>query len=145
MQIEGNRPDRAPTVDDRLLAEARLAAEQAYAPYSKFRVGAAVLGGDGTVYRGANIENASYGLTLCAERAALACAYAAGERAIVAIAVACIDAPQGAPLEERMPCGACRQWMQELAPDAEVHILGAERAFRVAELLPMGFRIGGTG
>lgn len=132
-------------VGERLLAEACLAAEQAYAPYSKFRVGAAVLTAGGTVYRGANIENASFGLSLCAERVALAAAYAAGERAIVAIAVACVDAPQDAPLAQRMPCGACRQWMLELAPDAEVYVLGGKRAFGVAELLPMGFRIGDMG
>ena len=126
---------------DRLLDEARQAAENAYAPYSNFRVGAAVLGGSGAVYRGANIENASLGLTLCAERAALAAAYSAGERAIAAIAVACVDAPEGAPLERRMPCGACRQWMRELAPGAEVLVLGAGRGFGVAELLPLGFSL----
>lgn len=128
---------------DRLLQEARQAAENAYAPYSNFRVGAAVLGGSGAVYRGANIENASLGLTLCAERAALAAAYSAGERAIAAIAVACVDASEGAPLERRMPCGACRQWMLELAPEATVFILGVERSFRVTELLPVGFVLGG--
>ena len=127
---------------ERLMAEARLAAENAYAPYSKFRVGAAVLGGSGAVYRGANVENASFGLTLCAERAALAAARAAGEGTITALAVACVDAPHDAPPEQRMPCGACRQWMLELAPEAVVFILGVEGAFSVAELLPVGFALG---
>jgi cytidine deaminase len=143
MQTKESADARGLAVGEALMAEARLAAERAYAPYSGFRVGAAVLGSDGTVHVGANIENASFGLTLCAERAALASAFATGERAIVAIAVACIDALPGAPLEHRMPCGACRQWMQELAPNADVYVLGAKRAFRVAELLPMGFMSAG--
>jgi len=124
-----------------LLDEARQAAERAYAPYSNFRVGAAVLGGRGAIYRGVNIENASYGLGICAERVALSTAWAAGERNIAAVAVACIDAPPDASLAQRMPCGACRQWLQELAPDAEILILGEERSFRVGELLPMAFAL----
>ncbi len=128
---------------DRLLDAASRAAENAYAPYSNFRVGAAVLGATGAVYRGANTENASFGLSLCAERAALAAARAAGEESITAIAVACIDAPPDAPPEQRMPCGACRQWMLELAPEATVFILGVERSFSVTELLPVGFVLGG--
>ena len=130
-------------VRDRLLDTACRVAEHAYAPYSKFRVGAAVLGATGAVYRGANTENASFGLSLCAERAALAAARAAGEETIAAIAVACIDAPPDAPPEQRMPCGACRQWMLELAPEATVFILGVERSFSVTELLPAGFVLGG--
>ena len=126
---------------DNLLAEAASAAEQAYAPYSGFRVGAAVLGGRGVTYRGANIENASLGLGTCAERVALASAFAAGERDILAIAIVCLDAPQGAPLEQRMPCGACRQWIQELAPHAAIHIPGAERSFTIQELMPLAFSL----
>jgi cytidine deaminase len=126
----------------KLLAEAASAAEQAYAPYSGFRVGAAVLGGRGAIYRGANVENASLGLGTCAERVALASAYAAGERDIIAVAVACIDAPQGAPLEQHMPCGACRQWIQELAPQAAIIVPGAERSFTPQELLPLAFSLG---
>lgn len=126
---------------DKLLAEAACAAEQAYAPYSGFRVGAAVLGAKGVIYRGANIENASLGLGTCAERVALASACTAGERNILAIAVACVDAPQGAPLEQRMPCGACRQWIQELAPHAAIFIPGAERSFTIKELMPLAFSL----
>ena len=125
----------------KLLAEAASAAQQAYAPYSKFRVGAAVLGGRGAIYRGANVENASLGLGTCAERVALASAYAAGERDIIAVAVACVDTPQGAPLEQRMPCGACRQWIQELAPHAAIIVPGAERSFTLQELMPLAFSL----
>lgn len=126
---------------DTLLAEAASAAEQAYAPYSGFRVGAAVLGATGVIYRGANIENASLGLGTCAERVALASAWAAGERNILAIAVACVDAPQGASLEQRMPCGACRQWIQELAPHASIIIPDMERSFTIKELMPLAFSL----
>lgn len=125
-----------------LLSEARAAAREAYAPYSGFRVGAAVLARGGAVFRGVNVENASLGLGVCAERVALATAIASGERDIIAVAVACIDAPPGAPLEERVPCGACRQWLQELAPGARILIQGEERSFLVAELLPMAFALG---
>ena len=126
-----------------LLARAVKAAKKAHAPYSKFRVGAAVEGERG-VYLGANVENASYGLGLCAERAALAAAVAAGDRKITAVAIACIDAPKSAALSSRMPCGACRQWLAELAPDAAVTILGAPRNYSVAELLPHAFKLRAT-
>ena len=123
-----------------LLNRAKRAARDAHCPYSGFRVGAAVLGAKG-IYVGGNIENASFGLTLCAERVALAVALAAGDKRIRAIAVACIDASAKADLTERMPCGACRQWMLELAPDAEILIAGEDRTFRLQDLLPMPFCI----
>jgi cytidine deaminase len=124
-----------------LIREAELSAQQAYAPYSRFRVGAAVLAASGEIYRGANMENASYGLGLCAERVALAAAKVAGEARIVAIAVACVDAPADAPLEHKLPCGACLQWLQELAPDASIFVSGEEKSFRLADLLPHAFRL----
>jgi len=127
----------------RLLDEARLVARQAYAPYSNFRVGAAVLGSNGNIYSGVNVENASFGLGTCAERVALASAIADGERNFVAIAIACVDAPTGSPLAQRMPCGACRQWIQELAPKAEIFILGENRSFRITDLLPVAFSLRG--
>ena len=136
------RPQAEPTATSarELLPLAARAARNAYAPYSHFRVGAAVLGEHG-IYLGANVENASHGLALCAERAALAAAIAAGERRFVALAVACIDAPPGAAEAERMPCGACRQWLAELAPEAEIAVLGVERTFAVADLLPHAFTL----
>jgi cytidine deaminase len=123
-----------------LAAAARRAAEQAYAPYSKFRVGAAVLSEQG-MFTGCNVENASYGLCLCAERAAIAAAIAAGARQFRAVAVACLDADASLGLNGRTPCGACRQWLLELAPDAEVIIDGDERIFTVREMLPHGFEL----
>jgi cytidine deaminase len=133
------------TIFNKLLDEAKAAALCAYAPYSNFRVGAAVLGQSGAIYRGANVENASLGLGTCAERVALASAIADGERNLVAIAVACVDAPEGSPLAQRVPCGACRQWIQELAPDAEILILGESRSLRISDLLPMAFSLGREG
>ena len=121
-----------------LLAAAREAAEQAHCPYSNFHVGAAVRCTDGTVVTGCNVENASYGLTICAERVALFNSVAQGLQPLE-LAVSCVDAQEDAPLASRMPCGACRQVMQELLPnDAIVHIDGiGER--RIEQLLPDGF------
>ena len=92
---------------EELVQAAIEARKNAYAPYSDFSVGAAVLGASGKIYQGVNLENASYGLTICAERNAIACAVANGERNITAIAVAA-DTEQ--PI---LPCGACRQVMAE--------------------------------
>lgn len=129
---------------ERLVAAARSARERARAPYSNFSVGAAVLCADGHIFEGCNIENASYGLTICAERVALFCAVAAGCRQIDAIAIA---GPGGEPLS---PCGACRQVMLELAPGARVIMAGAPapRIRTVEQLLPEAFGMpdpGGTG
>ena len=123
-----------------LLAAAREAAEQAHCPYSNFHVGAAVRCTDGTVVSGCNVENASYGLTICAERVALFNCVAQGLQPLE-LAVSCVDAQEDAPLASRMPCGACRQVMQELLPnDATVHIDGiGER--RIEQLLPDGFSL----
>lgn len=126
---------------DRLLGEATRIAAFAYAPYSNFRVGAAVLGEAGT-YLGTNVENASFGLSLCAERSALCAAITAGDRRVRVIAVACIDAASGSTLAHLMPCGACRQWITELAPQALVLVRGNPRPFSIDELLPNAFRLG---
>src|SRR5579883_2647017 len=123
---------------DELLQQARQAALRAHCPYSRFRVGAAVVAGE-RLFVGVNIEISSYGLTLCAERSALAAAISAGAGPITQVAVACIDAPADAPLNERTPCGACRQWLADLAPDAVISIDGAERDFQIHELLPHAF------
>ena len=123
-----------------LLAAAREAADQAHCPYSNFHVGAAVRCTDGTVVTGCNVENASYGLTICAERVALFNCVAQGLQPLE-LAVSCVDAQEDAPLASRMPCGACRQVMQELLPnDAIIHIDGiGER--RIEQLLPDGFSL----
>ena len=122
---------------EELLRSASAVAEKAYAPYSNFRVGTAILGERAT-YTGVNVENASYGLAICAERSALAAAIAAGEKKIRGIAIACVDA--SADSSAGLPCGACRQWMFELAPYAEILILGKNRSFRIEELLPRPFQ-----
>ncbi len=119
-----------------LLQAAQEAAGQAYAPYSHLHVGAALEGKSGRVYRGGNVENVSYGLTICAERAAVFAAIAAGEREFARLAIA---TPDRAPLA---PCGACRQVLREFAADLEIRSVGKEgetRTFRLAELLPEAF------
>jgi cytidine deaminase len=123
-----------------LLAKARAFAHNAYAPYSRFRVGAAVVGSKG-IYFGANVENGSLGLSLCAERVALSLATVAQDYDISVIAVACIDAQVSNASHELMPCGACRQWMMELAPEAAIYVEGIEAAFTVEDLLPNAFRL----
>ena len=100
---------------------AREVAKLSYSPYSGFRVGAAVLTNK-KIYAGTNVENASYGLSLCAERATLAQIIAAGDREVRAIAIACIDGKDD--ISQLTPCGACRQWIAELAPKAEIIICG---------------------
>ncbi|MGZ3585289.1 MAG: cytidine deaminase, partial [Ktedonobacterales bacterium] len=136
---------------DSLLAAAREAALHAYAPYSHFRVGAAVVvaspdDDSPRIITGANIENASYGLTLCAERAALAAAFAQSDTdgippRITHVAVVCRDAPDDGSAASRSPCGACRQWFAELAPDATYYIDGIAEDLRLPDLLPYAFKI----
>jgi cytidine deaminase len=121
-------------VTDSLEAAARAAQGRAYAPYSRYRVGAAVEADDGTVFAGCNVENASYGLTICAERAALAAAVAGGARQFRRAVVVSDSDPPAAP------CGACRQVLAEFG-DFEVAAVGPKRTLRwtVAELLPAAF------
>ncbi|HLL77960.1 MAG TPA: cytidine deaminase [Ktedonobacteraceae bacterium] len=123
---------------EELLRLAREVAQNAHCPYSHFHVGAALVAGD-TIFTGANVEISSYGLTLCAERAALAAAMSSGARTITQVAVACIDVAPGAPLADRTPCGACRQWLADLAPHAAIYIDGDDRDFTVPDLLPYAF------
>ncbi|CAN5816091.1 cytidine deaminase [soil metagenome] len=120
-----------------LLEVARSAQRQAYAPYSRFRVGAALLVADGRIFAGANVENAAYPAAICAERVALPAAVAAGARAFTAIAV--IGDGKG----PCTPCGMCRQVLFEFAPD--LHVIAAGIDGSVAhfvlgqDLLPHGF------
>ena len=124
--------------DDELIARATAAQAHAYAPYSRFDVGAALAAGD-RVFEGANVENASYGLATCAERAAVVAAAYAGVRAIDAIAVCTSASPPSSP------CGSCRQILLELAPDPRavrvisVNPAGERREWTLAELIPDGF------
>jgi cytidine deaminase len=124
---------------DELVSHAREVAGRAYAPYSRFRVGAAVRDADGAVFVGCNVENASYGLTICAERAAIFAAVAAGaRRPFSALALTCLDAAES---DGCMPCGACRQVMAEhLRPDATVGVDGVGE-FSVSQLLPHQFTL----
>jgi cytidine deaminase len=119
----------------KLLAAARGARAHAHAPYSRFRVGAAVLDERGRIHAGCNVENASYGLTVCAERNAIASAVAAGARRIRAVAVVTSN---GAT-----PCGACRQVMSELAAPATPVLIASPKALlaetSVGALLPDAF------
>lgn len=99
---------------DELIAQAKAVRDLAYAPYSRFTVGAALLTDDGTVFSGVNVENASYGLAICAERTAAVSAVAAGHRNFRAIAVA------GPETTVTAPCGACRQFLNEFNPQIAV-------------------------
>lgn len=119
----------------KLVAEATVARETAYVPYSHFKVGAAVLAADGRVFRGCNIENASYGLTICAERTAIFKAVSEGVTDIAAIAVVA-DTPDVAS-----PCGACRQVMAEFRPAAVIlaNTAGKIAVTCVPALLPGAF------
>ena len=126
---------------EQLIELAKEAALRSYSPYSNFRVGAAVLCEGEHIATGANIENASYGLCLCAERAAISNAHAQGHTKIEAIALACIDADTQVSDHELMPCGSCRQWIKELAPKATIHIAGLEESFVIDQLLPMSFSL----
>jgi len=141
MTTKPTEPPTAPAeaaTDAGLESRAIEAQRQAYAPYSKFRVGAAVQM-SGEVFSGANVENASYGLTICAERVAVFSAAIAGKHELEAIAV-CSDASPPSS-----PCGACRQVLLEFARDPEavtvtaINPAGERRSWTLAELIPDGF------
>ncbi|WP_207724774.1 cytidine deaminase [Thermanaerosceptrum fracticalcis] len=123
-------------MDDILIEKARQAREHAYAPYSGFKVGAALLAQNGEIYTGCNVENASYGLTSCAERNAVFKAVCAGERKFERLALVTDLVNPAAP------CGACRQVLAEFAPDLTVimaNTRGEKRITTVRELLPYAF------
>lgn len=118
---------------DELIAEAKAVRLRAYAPYSRFPVGAAILGKSGRIFTGCNVENLSFGLTICAERGAVSAALAAGERDFVAMAVVADSR------EPVTPCGACRQVLAEFAPEMEICSANLHEdrfSARVIDLLP---------
>ncbi len=121
---------------ENLVQRATEAREHAYAPYSSFKVGAALLASNGRVFTGCNVENATYGLTVCAERVALWKALSEGEREFVAIAV--VADGERPP----SPCGACRQLLWEFSGDFEVitaNLRGARQSYHLSELFPHPF------
>jgi cytidine deaminase len=120
---------------DSLVAAAQAAQRRAYAPYSNFHVGAALESQDGAVFVGCNVENASYGLTICAERAAICAAVSAGVRRFRrAVVVSDTDPPAA-------PCGACRQVLAEFGRDLRIEAVGPTRtmSWTLSELLPAAF------
>jgi cytidine deaminase len=123
--------------DADLLAAAEAARANAYAPYSKFQVGAAVRAASGAIFAGANVENAAYPVGTCAEAGAIAAMIAAGERVIVEVLVT------GPGPDAITPCGACRQRIREFAaPDTKIHAAGPDgitMSFTLAALLPEAF------
>ncbi|MDH5511153.1 MAG: cytidine deaminase [Nitrospinota bacterium] len=126
-----------PQVTDEELARMAIGAmEKAYAPYSNFHVGAAVATEDGAIFTGANVENASYGLTICAERVAIFTAVSQGHIRITRVAVAASN------LEEVFPCGACRQVLNEFGPEMNVITIARGQmaaSYSLSELLPRSF------
>jgi cytidine deaminase len=123
--------------DEELIRKAKKARLKAYAPYSRFRVGAALLTKTGKVYTGANVENSSDGLTVCAERAAVLKAVNEGDKDFVKIAVVADKNPPIAP------CGACRQVLSEFAKDLKIicaNLRGDVRKYALKELLPEAFQ-----
>lgn len=126
---------------EELVAAARAAAQNAYSPYSHFRVGAVVVSSDGETFTGANIENAAYPSSNCAEATAIHTAVAAGVRKIDTLAVACIDAPE---VRGSYPCGRCRQIMAEFGVETVIVAAGKGSETRVHtldELLPFRFTL----
>jgi cytidine deaminase len=137
--VSEQSPPESSHKHDSLIQAASEARLRAYAPYSNFSVGAAVLTSTGKVFSGCNIENSTYGATRCAEQVALCQAYAHGERDITAIAVVTDTSPPSPP------CGICRQVICELAGKAEIvlaNLSGETKCFRIDDLLPEAFHQG---
>jgi cytidine deaminase len=133
------KKDMSSKQNGHLLAAARKAMKHAYAPYSQFRVGAAILTSKGKVFTGCNVENASYGLSNCAERTAIFAAIAQSGPGLDIRAIAVVN-DQGVPCS---PCGACRQVIYEFGPDATVYFQSSNgwKESHITQLLPEGFRL----
>jgi len=124
--------------DEELISIAREVQQNAYAVYSQFKVGAALLSADGRIYKGVNVENSSYGLTICAERSAVCNAVSAGSRNFDKLAIYSSCTPPA------MPCGACRQVLFEFAPNLQIicaNDSGEIKKFTLSQLLPNGFKL----
>ncbi len=138
MRQNASQPEISRDVAESLLRRAREARRQAYAPYSKFPVGAAVLTAEGEIFTGCNVENASYGLSMCAERVAVGKAVSEGARAFQAIAVVGPEDDRACP-----PCGSCRQVLYEFGPDFLIIMPGEDSngvlTRRIGDLLPGAF------
>ena len=125
-------------IDDKLAKLAKEAGEKAYAPYSKFRVGAALITDSGNIYTGGNIENAAYPATVCGEDVAVFKAISEGESKIDTIAVACIDAKSDTAL---FPCGVSRQRLSEFNTDSVIVVdKNSYKKYSFSELLPFDFK-----
>lgn len=122
---------------EQLIEQARFAASRAHCPHSKFHVGAAVLANNGIIVLGCNVENASFGLTICAERNAIFATVAQGLIPLE-LAVSCPDTDEASPASWKMPCGACRQVIAEFTTITAIHVDGV-RTFTTQELLPEAF------
>ncbi len=133
------KKDASGKQNQRLLQAARKAMKHAYAPYSQFKVGAAMLTSKGEVFSGCNVENASYGLSNCAERTAIFAAIAASGPELDIRAIAVVN-DQGVPCS---PCGACRQVIYEFGPNATVYFQSSNgwKESHITQLLPEGFRL----
>ncbi len=126
--------------DEELLQKSRDAAKNTYSPYSKFPVGAAAIAEDGKLYLGCNIENASYGLTNCAERSAIFNAVSAGNKKIKAIATSCTEGDMSDP-NSLMCCGACLQVISEFIEEDGKILVDGVGSFSIKDLLPVRFKI----
>lgn len=139
--MENNQIKLPPEIIEELIGKALLMRERSYCPYSGFSVGAALLTGEGKIYGGCNIENASYSVTLCAERTAIAKAVSEGERNFTAIAIA--GGKDTVPDGYSFPCGTCRQYMREFCGSSFIVIVARSaqdyKIFTLRELLPNSF------
>jgi cytidine deaminase len=137
--MSSSRKDVSSKQNQRLLSAARKAMKLAYAPYSQFKVGAALLTSKGEVFTGCNVENASYGMSNCAERTAIFAAIAKSGPGLSIRAIAVVN-DQGVPCS---PCGACRQVIYEFGPEAMIFFQSSKgwKESHITELLPEGFRL----